>query len=140
MAEEQLATELKQEVKQETKASVNEAVHITIEEKLNLEMSRDGAVRTSELTGVVMINIEEEQFAKVKFLVECDDAEHVQIQVGTLVGMVGIEATNTNSSSESSQRGQGIVQAARTDCIARQVLSRQVERWCAEVSSNFTFG
>lgn len=85
VAEEQLATELKQETKPEAKASANEAVHINIEEKLNLEMSRDGAVRTSELTGVVMINIEQEQFAKVKFLVECDDSEHVQIQVGILL-------------------------------------------------------
>ena len=46
-----------------------------------MEVSRDGAVRSSELTGVMLILIQDEQFCKVKFLVDCEDAENVQIQV-----------------------------------------------------------
>ena len=81
--EEQLQTELKQEAKigSPISQSNNELVHITIEERLNLELSRDGAPQHSELTGVVLILIQDEQYSKVKFLVDCDDAEHVQIQV-----------------------------------------------------------
>lgn len=60
---------------------MTEPVHITIEEHLNMEVSRDGAVHSSELTGVVLILIREEQFGRVKFLVDCDDPENVQIQV-----------------------------------------------------------
>ncbi|KAJ6219401.1 hypothetical protein RDWZM_005213 [Blomia tropicalis] len=80
--EEQLQTELKQEAKigSPISQSNNELVHITIEERLNLELSRDGAPQHSELTGVVLILIQDEQYSKVKFLVDCDDAEHVQIQ------------------------------------------------------------
>lgn len=87
--EEQLNNELKQESKnmQPSSSSDNsssasaESVQITVEERLNVEISRDGAVRTSELTGAVLILIKEEALCKVKFSVECLDAENVQIQV-----------------------------------------------------------
>lgn len=61
-----------------------ESVQITVEERLNVEISRDGAVRTSELTGAVLILIKDEALCKVKFSVECLDAENVQIQVRVL--------------------------------------------------------
>ena len=56
-------------------------MQITVEERLNVEISRDGAVRTSELTGAVLVLIKDEALVKVKFSVECADAENVQIQV-----------------------------------------------------------
>lgn len=79
--EEQLSTELKEEVKPVAKNTSQEQVHINIEEKLNIEVSRDGAVHSSELTGVLHVLIRDEQFCRVKFLVDCEDTENVQIQV-----------------------------------------------------------
>nr|XP_046913330.1 coatomer subunit delta-like isoform X2 [Dermatophagoides farinae] len=78
--EEQLSTELKEEVKPVVKNTAQEQVHINIEEKLNIEVSRDGAVHSSELTGVLHVLIRDEQFCRVKFLVDCEDSENVQIQ------------------------------------------------------------
>lgn len=79
--EEQLTNELKQEAKSIVSKPVTESVQITIEERLNVEVSRDGDVRSSELTGVVLILIQDEQLCKVKFLIECEDTENVQMQV-----------------------------------------------------------
>lgn len=88
--EEQLNNELKQESKNMQPSSTSsggnssvsaESVQITVEERLNVEISRDGAVRTSELTGAVLILIKDESLCKVKFSVECLDSENVQIQV-----------------------------------------------------------
>lgn len=94
--EEQLTNELKAESKglqQQQQSSARGAgassgdvlgsdqpVQITVEERLNVEISRDGAVRTSELTGAVLVLIKDEALVKVKFSVECADAENVQIQ------------------------------------------------------------
>jgi hypothetical protein len=59
-----------------------EPVTIIIEERLKCELSRDGGlVRSSELSGVMQILIQQEQYARVKFGVECEDADNVQIQV-----------------------------------------------------------
>ena len=79
--EEQLTSELKEESKAVNQDYEKEPVHVSIEEHLTVEVSRDGAVHSSELTGVVLILIQDEQFGRVKFLVDCDDAENVQIQV-----------------------------------------------------------
>lgn len=56
-------------------------MQISVEERLKVEMSRDGMLRTSELTGAVLVLIKDEALVKVKFSVECADAENVQMQV-----------------------------------------------------------
>lgn len=82
LAPAQLDTELKEEdqVVSAQTLSKNEPVHITIEEKLNVEISNDGAVRYSELTGVLFVLISQIQYAKIKFLLECSDGD-VQVSV-----------------------------------------------------------
>ena len=81
-AEEQLVQELKQESRTIAQASAfeREPVHINIEEHLSVEISKDGAVRSSELTGVVMICIQDERFGRIKLQVDCEDGDNVQIQ------------------------------------------------------------
>jgi len=59
-----------------------EPVTVIVEERLKCELSRDGGlVRSCELSGVMQILIQQEQYARVKFGVECEDTENVQIQV-----------------------------------------------------------
>lgn len=55
-------------------------MHITIEEKLNIDLSRDGDVHSSELTGVLYIFIRDEQFARIKVIVDSED-NNVSLQV-----------------------------------------------------------
>lgn len=80
--EEQLSTELKEETtKTSSKTFQPEPVHITVEEKLSINLSRDGAINSSELTGVLYVHVRDERHCKVKFLVDFDDSQNVQIQV-----------------------------------------------------------
>lgn len=79
--EEQLSNELKEESKSVSKSAPSEPVNITVEERLNLELSRDGAVHSSELTGVLFVLIKDEQFCKIKLVIDCEDSENVQMQV-----------------------------------------------------------
>ncbi|KAI7697304.1 Coatomer subunit delta, partial [Sarcoptes scabiei] len=79
--EEQLSTELKEETtKTSSKTFQPEPVHITVEEKLSINLSRDGAINSSELTGVLYVHVRDERHCKVKFLVDFDDSQNVQIQ------------------------------------------------------------
>lgn len=81
--EEQLSTELKEESKAISKNTTQEPVHITIEEKLSIDLSRDGDVHSSELTGVLYIFIRDEQFARIKVIVDSED-NNVSLQVMNL--------------------------------------------------------
>ena len=87
-AEEQLATELAQDDKPRgssvsttaEKAAAAEPVQIIIEEKVKIEVARDGSSLTSsDLSGTVMILIRDDSFINSKIQVECED-EFVQIQ------------------------------------------------------------
>jgi len=59
----------------------SEAVHLRLEEKINLSARRDGALQSFEVSGVLSLRISEEKSAKLKILVDNNcDKQGVQLQ------------------------------------------------------------
>ncbi|XP_064471496.1 coatomer subunit delta-like [Ornithodoros turicata] len=61
-------------------ATPQEAVCLNVEEKVTLVALRDGGLQNMEVHGLVQLRITEEQFARVKILLDTRDDKGVQIQ------------------------------------------------------------
>jgi len=57
-----------------------ESVHIRVDEKVSLTMSRDGGVQSLEVHGLMTLRVAEDKFTKVKVQVENNDKKGAQLQ------------------------------------------------------------
>lgn len=68
------STATKKEVaKTQIAASLTEAVHIRVEEKIQLQANRDGGLDEFILQGMMLLKIADEEFSKIKVKLERDD-------------------------------------------------------------------
>ena len=81
-AEEQLVTELTRDEKPAgvLDAGPGKPIQITVEERLKCELRRsDGALQLCELSGTVLVHVQDEAFVQSKIQIECED-ENVVIK------------------------------------------------------------
>lgn len=57
------------------------SVHIRVDEKVNLVMSRDGGLQSLEVHGLMTLRVAEDKFTKVKVRVDNNDKKGAQLQV-----------------------------------------------------------
>jgi len=57
-----------------------EPVHIRIEDKVTLVVGRDGGVETMEVHGLMTLRVSDEQFGKIRIILNNDDKKGIQIQ------------------------------------------------------------
>jgi hypothetical protein len=57
-------------------------VHVSVDEKITLAVSRDGGLTNMEVKGTMLVNISDPSVGKVRFQIETDPSKNIPFQVG----------------------------------------------------------
>lgn len=81
------------------------SIHLRLEEKISLSVSRDGGLQNLEVLGMIWLRITDEKFGRVKIGICNNDSKGIQLQVRCSCRRVGL----TSFYSDAPERGQEAV-------------------------------